>query len=306
MRKTAHSVANALLDYAGLFGLPKIVASDNGAAFTADAMSKLSDSCKFVMRFGPAYAPRVQGIVERLGGSVATLLNKWRHELHRDWESLIPAVHMVINARASHPSRMSPFETMFLRPPVDLADYSDSIPRLDPFHWNEHVQFVKAHLLPESLDHRQKALDKSNHRLNSSRATGDPLPFGSHVMMKAVRPDKGQPLWAGVFTVSGHDPSGHILVDKAGKQLDRRVPLDQLKLAGDEIANLDRIDRIVAHKSAGQLHKLPNRTEAEILSRPVYHVLFVGDDAPYPEDWYFRRSPSGGIHPLLRGHARHE
>ncbi len=106
-------------------------------------------------------------------------------------------------------------------------------------------------------------------------------------MMKAVRPDKGQPLWAGVFTVSGHDPSAHILVDKAGKQLDRKVPLGQLKLAGHEVADLDRIDRIVAHKSAGQLHKLPNRPEAEILSRPVDQVLFVGDDAPYPADWYF-------------------
>jgi len=283
--QSAKSVAEALLDAFSLMGFPKIIASDNGAAFVSEMMTQLKDSWHFDQRFGASYNPRAQGIVERMGGSVGALLNKLRHERYADWEALLPAVQITLNTRADAPGKMSPFEMMFSRSQAEFVDYSAAEPKFDPLDWSRRVDFVKNELLPVVLHRRRDTLAKSRARFDASHATGGDLPVGTNVMARIQRPDKGQPPWNGTFQVAGQDGAGYILKDKKGKQIKRRVPRDQLKVAGDRVASLESVDRVYAHKSPGKVHAFPDRKET--LTKPLYQLVFKGDAAPSPLDWYY-------------------
>ena len=96
------------------FGLPKVIISDSGSAFTAQIFQQIAKALKIRHKFSAVAAPRSNARAERVIKDVAQLIKIYCTD-DSEIESQLPLIEMAINNAEHTGLKISPFEIVMGR-----------------------------------------------------------------------------------------------------------------------------------------------------------------------------------------------
>ena len=109
------TVAEAMLEVFSRVGFPQEVLSDRGTQFTSDLMREVSRLVSIRQIFTTPYNPKCNGLVERMNGTLKSMLRKMCAERPRDWDRFIPAALFAYREVPNGSTGFSPFELLYGR-----------------------------------------------------------------------------------------------------------------------------------------------------------------------------------------------
>lgn len=256
---SAEIVARKLWKIFCVFGLPKILQSDNGPEFVNEVLRALVQINGIDHRLISPYNPRADGKVERSIQTVMMVIKKLLHGTNRHWPLFVPFAQLSFNTKVSSLTESTPFALMFNRELNEMKDYSGTEPNpISLDDWKSHQQRVLSLIYPAISDKVRASKDKMVQSLNKHRRVllQNSIPAGSTVMLiDPIRANKFEPKYVGPYTVVRRSRNGnYVLRDATGDLLDRHVPPDQLKVVAKKPRSSDRrnnvyeVERILKHQ----------------------------------------------------------
>jgi transposase InsO family protein len=263
--ESAECVARALLDVIGLIGPPRILQSDQGSSFVNAVINTLTRLTGINHRIASAYHPQTDGKVERAISSTKSLISKMLEGSFDHWPLFLPFVQLSFNNRISSTTGSSPHVLFFGRPMNEFRDYStEGTPTINLNDWQEHQRRLLSVVYPAIA---LRAANMAKHRQDEfarlRAATLLPnLTPGTVVTLKDPEFLKGKvrpshiPKYDGkrYIVVRQTTNGAYILKDSEGNVLDRRVPIDQMKLirawreSVDSQGDVYEVERILDHR----------------------------------------------------------
>ena len=255
----AATVARKLWKLFAVFGVPKVLQSDNGPEFSNDVVRTLAKLTGIDQRFISPYNPRADGKVERSIGTIMGIIKKLLHGTNHDWPCFVPFAQMTFNQKVSSLTNSSPFTLMFGRSFNELKDYSsEEIRPIDLELWKEHQHKILSLIYPAISEKVLVSKQKMVQSLNNHRRqlTSNSIPPGAVVMLiDQLRANKFEPKYVGPYVVVRRARNGaYVLKDMTGDILDRHVPADQLKLVKRHVpstnlkSNVYEVKRVLDHR----------------------------------------------------------
>jgi transposase InsO family protein len=259
-------VANEIWSVCCLFGVPKIIQSDNGPEFVNEVIRSLTKLVGVEHRFISPYNPRADGKVERSIQTVMSIIKKLLHGNEVNWTLYVPFAQLSFNNKITELTGTSPFNLMFGRQLNQMKDYtklnaaeaSAAAPVINIQDWTEHMEKVQSLIYPAILERVLDKKSKMIKSLNKHRRllTENAFPVGAIVMLlDPLRQNKFEPKYIGPYSVIRRTRNGnYVLQDEVGDMLDRHIPPDQLKLvskkprAQDLEKNVYVVEKILAHR----------------------------------------------------------
>jgi len=110
---TARIVANALIKYFTMTGLPLEIQSDQGSNFMSKLMKQVTSILGIEQIHSSAYHPESQGCLERWHQSVKSMLRTCCFENPKDWDQIIPYVMFAAREAKNESLGFSPFELLY-------------------------------------------------------------------------------------------------------------------------------------------------------------------------------------------------
>ena len=110
----AANTIRSLSNIFSIFGLPKVIVSDNGPAFRSGVFADFLCKSNITHYFSSAYYPQGNGVVERLHGTLKQRLQKLLYE-GRDFSESLQQVLFDMRSTAHSSTGRSPFFLMFGR-----------------------------------------------------------------------------------------------------------------------------------------------------------------------------------------------
>jgi hypothetical protein len=256
---SAELVAHALWDIFSIFGIPKIIQSDNGPEFVNDTIRALVKLTGMDHRLISPYNPRADGKVERSIGTVMGIIKKLLHGTTTHWPLFVPFAQLSFNNKVSSLTNSSPFSLMFGRQVNEMKDYTSAeIQPISLEDWKAHQEKILSLIYPAISERMRMSKSKMVQSLNKHRRVllHNAMPNGAIVMLRdPLRQNKFEPKFVGPYTIVRRTRNGNfVLRDATGDVLDRHVPPDQLKLvsrkarASDLADNVYEVEKIVDHR----------------------------------------------------------
>uniref|UniRef100_A0A3B4UD58 Gypsy retrotransposon integrase-like protein 1 n=1 Tax=Seriola dumerili TaxID=41447 RepID=A0A3B4UD58_SERDU len=87
---TTHSVVQALSQFISIFGIPKVIQSDQGSNFSSHMFSQVLKQLRVQHVQSSAYHAQSQGALERFHQTLKSVLRAYCTELGKDWEESLP------------------------------------------------------------------------------------------------------------------------------------------------------------------------------------------------------------------------
>jgi transposase InsO family protein len=258
--KTAKAVASELWNIFALFGVPKIIQSDNGKEFVNKLVTALYRVHGVEQRLVSSYHPSANGVVERMNRTIIQLLRKLVHGNPQDWHKYISFVQYSINNKVASLHNSKPFDLMFGRASNGFQDFRQVngvavTPRevRDRWRWMQEAIYPGIQQIAEAS--RSKMV-KSFGR--ARRVSADEIPAGTKVMIKnVVKSSKLDSEFVGPCEIVRRNRNGtYVLANLAGRVLQRRVPFDQIKVVSSGIVSdgVFEVEEILKHRG-----RSPNR-----------------------------------------------
>lgn len=110
---TAKSVLKALVSFMSIFGIPKVIQSDQGSNFMSKQFSRALRQLKARHNISSAYHPQSQGALERFHQTLKSLLRSYCVELGSDWEEGLPWLLLATREVVQESMGFSPNELVF-------------------------------------------------------------------------------------------------------------------------------------------------------------------------------------------------
>lgn len=110
---TAKSVIKALSQFMSVFGIPKIIQSDQGTNFTSGVFEEALRQLNIKHNISTSYHPQSQGALERFHQSLKSLLRAYCIEMNRDWEEGLPWLMLAAREVTQESTGFSPNELVF-------------------------------------------------------------------------------------------------------------------------------------------------------------------------------------------------
>lgn len=141
---TAASVATFLLRFVILrHGAPRVIISDRGRQFVADAVEELLRLCNSQFRHSTPHHPQTNGLVERTNRTLTNMLAMYVSSDHRDWDDVLPFITYAYNTAKHETTDYSPFYLLYARPPLSCID------TILPFDFHSEYSVAKTLCLAE-------------------------------------------------------------------------------------------------------------------------------------------------------------
>lgn len=130
---TAKSVVKALTQFFSVFGVPKVIQSDQGTNFTSNLFKQALKQLQVRHVKASAYHPESQGVLECFNQTLKSLLHAYCSESSRDWEEGLPWLMLAAREMVQESTGFSPNELVFahkVRGPLNAVagDLVDSGP----------------------------------------------------------------------------------------------------------------------------------------------------------------------------------
>ena len=233
--QAAEVLYNDVIPY---FGIPRVMHSDKGTAFTANIARKLCEMLAIDQTYAPKHHHQSMGQVERNVRTVREITMPLVEEHGQDWEQVLPGVAMVINTSPHSITKLAPFSVLYGRLPYHPdEEYIENmqIENVSP-EAEVYLTRLKARLLEitQKLKERIKAYQEATY--SSEVKTVKTCPYaqiGEYVLVKnhaATRKD--QKSYVGPLKVDAHlgDNIVSLVWVKNGRRYTpREVHLDDLK-----------------------------------------------------------------------------
>ncbi len=260
---SADIVANELWQVCCIFGVPKIIQSDNGPEFVNGVLRALVKLTGVDHRFIAPYNPRADGKVERSIRTVKSIIKKLIHGDEQHWPLFVPFAQLAFNNKVAALTGSTPFALMFGRQMNELKDYTKldvdgNAVVVDVDDWKKHMEKVQSLIYPAIFDRTMVTKDKMIKSLDKQRKllTTNAIPVGAIVMLRD--PSDANTLvatYSGPYSVIRRTRNGNYqLKDGTGHFVERHIPPDQLKLISKTPRQRDldtmeyEIDHIVSHR----------------------------------------------------------
>lgn len=109
------SVALALINYIGRYGIPSILQSDRGSHFVNDTITQLTAIFKIQHELSIAYSKQENSIVERANREINRHLQNIMFDVNitNQWEYYLPLVQRIINAKPHETLSVAPSNIIF-------------------------------------------------------------------------------------------------------------------------------------------------------------------------------------------------
>uniref|UniRef100_A0A9J8CV35 Gypsy retrotransposon integrase-like protein 1 n=1 Tax=Cyprinus carpio carpio TaxID=630221 RepID=A0A9J8CV35_CYPCA len=121
---TAPAISKALIKFFTVFGLPRVVQSDQGSNFMSRLFSQLLKQFSIQHNVSSAYHPESQGALERFHQTLKTMLKTYCKEFERDWDDGVPLLLFAVREVVQESLGFSPAELVFghtVRGPLKLV-----------------------------------------------------------------------------------------------------------------------------------------------------------------------------------------
>jgi hypothetical protein len=257
----AEEVAVNLWDFLSIFGVPKIIQSDNGTSFVNEVIKQLSITAKFDHRTIAPYNPRSNGIAERHVGIIKQNIVKLLQGRDVKWHLYLNVVQLAHNMKISSTINTTPLELLFAKPLVQFENYAEVETKSDVMTEEERSKDIELMLkvvYPELNEAVEKTIKKRNNEKNKKyKAIDKSIETGVKVyILDNKREKKTEPLYVGPYIVVRRLNQGkggsYILRDTAGDELDRPVPRDQIKIVPNEVEDDEgsdyEVEQILNHR----------------------------------------------------------
>ena len=122
-RITASAISKALIKFFTVFGLPRIIQSDQGSNFMSRVFSQVLQQLSSEHQTSSAYHPESQGALERFHQTLKTMLRAYCKEFERDWDEGTPFLLFAAREVTQESLGFSPAELVFghtVRGPLKL------------------------------------------------------------------------------------------------------------------------------------------------------------------------------------------
>ena len=109
------TVAESLLEIFSRVGIPRQVLSDNGSQFKSDLMTEINRLLSIQAVHSTPYHAASNGCVERLNGTLKSMLKKVCVDHPQEWDRYVPAVLFAYREMPNDSLKFSPFELLYGR-----------------------------------------------------------------------------------------------------------------------------------------------------------------------------------------------
>ncbi|XP_039514899.1 uncharacterized protein LOC120469791 [Pimephales promelas] len=137
---TTKAVTKALTQFISVFGIPKVIQSDQGSNFSSHMFEQVLKMLRVQHNQSSAYHAQSQGALERFHQTLKALLRSYCIELDKDWEEGLPWLMLAAREAVQESTGFSPNELVFAHtvrgplavlkdgwvdtePPKNLIDY---------------------------------------------------------------------------------------------------------------------------------------------------------------------------------------
>lgn len=110
---TAPVISNALVKFFSMFGLPKIVQSDQGTNFLSKIFTQVLKTLNISHRISSAYHPESQGALEWFHQTMKAMLRRYCMDTSKDWDEGIPLVLFAAREAVQDSLGFSPADLVF-------------------------------------------------------------------------------------------------------------------------------------------------------------------------------------------------
>ncbi len=203
---TAPEIAEAFCNIMCKTGLPDIILTDRGTAFTGKVFQRVCELFGCGQITTAPYHLQGNGVVERLHGTLKPMLTKASLK-GIDWVRFLPMALFALRQMPHRDSGLSPFDLVYgfdVRGPLDIVYagwMDDACEGIAVSKWVGKLQDRIKELTDLSVVRRKRGKDKTRDKLNQSRVERV-LSEGSHVLMKVPgRCGAFQSSWEGPYTV---------------------------------------------------------------------------------------------------------
>ncbi|XP_048880294.1 uncharacterized protein LOC125748321 isoform X1 [Brienomyrus brachyistius] len=183
------------------FGIPTEISSDNGAAFVGKVTKLVVQQLRIKQRLGCVYHPQLQGMVERVNGTLKQKLNKICATTKMNWVDALPTALMAYRMETHRVTHLSPHEMLTGRPmPGSTWRGPYKGPSLDQLG-------DELKLYMRTLTKIHKAISKQEREKAQKEDTDqkEPVIFpGDKVYLRVFRRKWHEPRREGPFKVWGH------------------------------------------------------------------------------------------------------
>ena len=139
----ANTLAKGLVEsWIYVHGVPEVIHSDNGSAFTSHMFQEVMKQLGIVKTFTPAYSPEGNR-VERAHRVLGDILRSDRRFEAKAWPEKLPVAVFAYNTTVNRVIGLTPFEAMYGRPAVLPIDFIFPLKKKEATSWNNYVETLK-------------------------------------------------------------------------------------------------------------------------------------------------------------------
>ena len=112
-KATAEESCECLVHFISLFGIPKIILSDQGTNFTAELFKRTCDLLKIKQLWSSPYHPQTQGALERSHSTLKEYLKSYVNENQNNWHIYVYTAMLAYNTNVHTTTQFTPYELVF-------------------------------------------------------------------------------------------------------------------------------------------------------------------------------------------------
>jgi hypothetical protein len=279
-----------------VFGIPKLIQSDNEPSFISELSRLFLDKLRVNMLTITPYNHQALGVAEAHVKLVSKMLKQRLGLIGGRWLQQLDTVNFQLNTRIlNQKGACSPFQLMFNRNPncfpglQELVDrkFAEVDDEAELMKWMSHQNLILSELFPAVAEKEKIMKDREAEAFKQKKGVLmlDPgaLAVGTHVMLwDEIRASKNEPPYVGPYSITHVQANGnYLLKDVATNHMyHREVKLDRLKVC--QVASMDvnneeensgfPLDFIMAHRVKNGKHQ--------------YKVRFAGWN-PTSDEWLY-------------------
>lgn len=107
------TIANQLLDFITIFGIPETILSDQGTDFTSNLIKDINKLFKTKHIFSSPYHPQTNGALERSHSTLKDYLKHYINDKQTNWDEYVPLAMFTYNTHYHKSTKFTPYELIF-------------------------------------------------------------------------------------------------------------------------------------------------------------------------------------------------
>ena len=188
-----------MLNIVRVFGIPDVILSDRGSAFTSEIYNGIMNLLNISVRRTTALHPMTNGLIERFHRSLGDMLRTAALPDPKSWEELIPMITLAYNCSYNRNLQDTPGYTMFgrdLKLPIDLIiqrkiEHPYAIGENSAYGEAATLQARMQQLRAITQENIRKNLEENRNKENKKRVTRE-FKIGDKVLLKVPQKKGGR------------------------------------------------------------------------------------------------------------------